>query len=83
MFKSKESARDALRRICELDIDEPHIAAITTRLTPQFVIANSTESMAKGQSQLGGTPDLPPGMAWPLRAPDPHTIGRVEDTMCD
>jgi uncharacterized protein YwqG len=83
MYSTYDAARESLQRICRdgsvNQLSDAQIAVIATKLSPQLLIVSSVQASATGQSRLGGAPDLPRGLAWPIRAPDSDTIAAVED----
>lgn len=75
MFKSK---KDALAAIKE-HFPEQYLAVLTDALEPRIgFVPLAGANPLLGQTRIGGTPDLPKGMDWPLR-PSPENAGEIAD----
>lgn len=81
MSKALPRTRDELRASLS---DEELPAEIVERLAAQALpalllttVALGENSPLPGASRLGGTPDLPPGMGWPMRPPYPDAERRA------
>jgi hypothetical protein len=72
MFKDDTDARAVIKRYCIDEADEPikrsEIDMLIKRLRPQIFIEPRGELVKSFyRTRFGGAPDLPPGMAWPVR----------------
>lgn len=61
------------RRLVELGLDALQASALAALVRPSIALNGDgcvpDESLATGRSKLGGKPDLPAGMPWPMRKP--------------
>jgi Domain of unknown function (DUF1963) len=72
LFLSEADARAVIHGHCVLGVDAPltvdQVDFLISRLRPQFWLAPRPDHGGGcGETRLGGAPDLPEGMAWPLR----------------
>jgi Domain of unknown function (DUF1963) len=77
LFLSEEDARQVLRDYCVQGVDHPVTTKqadfLVSRLNPQLWLARRTDvDGGIGETRLGGAPDLPKGMAWPIRPIAPN-----------
>jgi hypothetical protein len=73
LFLSEADAREVMRDHCMRGVDHPmsskQMDLLVSRLRPQFWLAPRKDGGGgPGETRVGGTPDLPKGAAWPMRA---------------
>lgn len=80
-----DTPADARAQLAQQDFTRPQIEMIVGALVPTLTFRPEAGGAALriGATRIGGTPDLPPGLAWPVRAapPDAEAIagrGNVE-----
>ncbi len=84
MFEDSVDARRIIRQLAVDEADTPmtdaQVQVLTDRLIPQFWIAPTKDAGDRpGSTRFGGAPDLPEGMAWPMRPIPPDAPQRVEE----
>ena len=72
LFLSEADAREVMREHCMQGVNFPistkQVDFLVSRLRPQFWLAHHKDGVAGlGETRFGGAPDLPKGMAWPIR----------------
>ena len=73
---------DALRQsLAETELSDAVVAHLVAQARPALVLATSAADEAAiplGATKIGGSPDLPPGMAWPTRPAYPDAAQRAQ-----
>ena len=76
LFTSREYTRRIIDACCGVDSRTPLTSEQTellfSRLRLQFWLAADKGEGRIGQTRFGGTPDLPEGASWPMRAAMPE-----------
>ncbi|MEQ1649414.1 MAG: DUF1963 domain-containing protein [Hyphomicrobiaceae bacterium] len=73
LFHCEADAREVMREHCMHGVDVPMTAKqvdlVVSRLRPQFWLSQNKDAGngGPGATRFGGAPDLPKGMAWPIR----------------
>ena len=72
LFTSEADARAIMQAHCVANVEFPlsaeQVDFLVSRLRPQLWLADRTDGGGGlGETRLGGAPDLPKGMAWPIR----------------
>lgn len=82
MSTSFPASLDALRQsLAETELPETVVAHLVAQARPALVLATSAADEAAiplGATKIGGSPDLPPGMAWPTRPAYPDAAQRAQ-----
>ncbi len=83
LFLSADDARAVMRDHCMEGTDQPisakHVELIISRLRPQVWIARRSDGGGgPGETRFGGAPDLPNGMAWPIRPVPPDVAEKSQ-----
>jgi len=70
MFASIDAARDALAEVFAPEIVEIFLAALSPAMI--FAPLPGDAPQRLGATRIGGTPDMPPSLDWPVRLPPPN-----------
>jgi hypothetical protein len=84
LFKDIDDARAVIRQIALDEADtamtDAHVQVLLDRLIPQFWITGGDQSPDEpGTTRFGGAPDLPKGIAWPMRSIAHDAAQRAEE----